>query len=241
MQLKQLLKQLLVKAKFLLALVLSSLIFLTIFLFLDSRFRIHRIILENNFSSITLRGLAEFNNSRTLLLSTVNIERKIRLQNPQIKEVVVRIVYPDSIHIFISPFEPLAYFVVKDGYYVLSDGGKIIEKVKKTGVDLPQINYYQKFDFKSRQIGEKLDYRDVIMAISIIKYSQEFNLAIDSIDIGGLNMIVCRIKDKKIFFTTEKAREKQLYEFGTVVRQFKIQGKDFKSLDLRFNKPIVLF
>ena len=39
----------------------------------------------------------------------------------------------------------------------------------------------------------------------------------------------------------KKNLDKQEYELRTIVKQFLIQGKKFKSLDLRFNKPVVKF
>ena len=52
-------------------------------------------------------------------------------------------------------------------------------------------------------------------------------------------MIVLNSKDKRFVFTTEKDVSEQEYQFSAIVRKFRTEGKDFKSLDLRFDKPVI--
>ena len=63
-----------------------------------------------------------------------------------------------------------------------------------------------------------------------------------AIDIKGQDVILFNLIDnKKIIFSNNKDREAQEYQLELIIRQFKIEGKDFRKIDLRFNKPIVEF
>ena len=68
----------------------------------------------------------------------------------------------------------------------------------------------------------------------------DLELKINSIDISSLDMLGFNLDGKKLLFTTEKPVETQAYILEKVVGQFKIEGKDFKSLDLRFDKPVIV-
>jgi len=55
-------------------------------------------------------------------------------------------------------------------------------------------------------------------------------------------MLVFKLDNgKKIIFSVKKDREEQDYLLETIIRQFKIQGKEFQEIDLRFNKPVIAF
>lgn len=204
--------------------------------------RVKYIKIENSATDSRLEGLLGFNNRRIFLLTPNVIENKIRQDNPTIKKAIARIIYPDTLSIFVSYYEPLVVLKSDNGFYSLSEDGIILNKTRdKPNLDLPILEYYQAIQYSNTKVGDKINYKDILMVLSVIVSSKNINFQIDSIDIRGENMIVCKVKDREIIFTTERDKDRQLYEYAAVVKQFKIQGKDFKSLDLRFSKPVVLF
>lgn len=52
-------------------------------------------------------------------------------------------------------------------------------------------------------------------------------------------MLALYANDKKLVFTTEKDTGLQDYQLGVLTKQFKIEGRDFKVMDFRFDKPII--
>ena len=52
-------------------------------------------------------------------------------------------------------------------------------------------------------------------------------------------MVAFNLDKKKIIFSLEKNRTIQAYQLETLIKQFQIEGKEFVSLDLRFDKPII--
>ena len=46
---------------------------------------------------------------------------------------------------------------------------------------------------------------------------------------------------KEIIFRNKKEKELQDYQLEFIIRQFKIEGKEFKKIDLRFDRPIISF
>lgn len=217
---------------------LSSLFFLFFLFFFDRIFRVEIIeIIDSN--KIALNGIKNLKKRNLVLLSGEKTSTEIINLNPQIKTVQVKKIFPNKLQLLIEAYKPVAYFKVNDGYFLLSDDGRIILKKKEAKDNLPIINYYQQLNYSSFNCGSKLDYKDLLAALHFLKTAIDLDLKINTIDINSLNMIALNLKDKKIFFTTNKDEKFQDYEFQTVIRQLKIDKRSFTILDLRFDKPVI--
>ncbi len=162
-------------------------------------------------------------------------------QNPNIKEITIKKMLPSKLLITVSVYEPIAFLEANSGHFALNEDGKLLYKKKDIDTNLPIIHYYQKFNFASGAPGELIDYKDIVLSLHLLKKSLDLALRVDSIDIGSLDMIAFNLLNKKILFTTRKNELLQIYELVAIVKNFKIEGKDFKNLDLRFDKPIISY
>ena len=70
---------------------------------------------------------------------------------------------------------------------------------------------------------------------------QELRFKINSIDIAGFYMLGLYTNEKKFYFSSEKDRKKQVYLLESSVREMKIKGQEFITLDLRYENPVVTF
>lgn len=212
-----------------------------LFIFVSSFFTIQRIVVSGN-GRKEIRGLEVYKNQNLLFLSTVSIEQNIRSRNPFLARVQAIKQYPRTLIVHIFSDEPVAAFVVSGGYYLLSSDARIIARIREPAkASYPPIEYYQKFSYDSFKPGDTLDFADIKTALFFLKKMQDLDLVVNSIDINGLNMIVCKMKHAEVIYTTEKNVTMQAYELQTVVRQLKVTGKSFRVLDLRFDKPVITF
>lgn len=236
------------KLKIYLLTLLSSISLVSGLFFLNNFFLVKEIKIESaipqnqvKLGQNQIRGLESLKKSNLLFISPEEIRKLILAQNAQIKNVIVRKKYPDSLLLSVESSSPLTFLKLNTGFAVLGEDAKILYKIKAKNADFPTMNFYQKFDYYRITVGEILDYKEIVTAVYFLKKLKDLNLKVESIDINNVNMIVCNLKDKKIFFTTEKDKDKQTFELETLIKQFKIEAKDFKVLDLRFDKPIVKF
>lgn len=223
----------------------------TVFLILisfNSYFELKTIHIEGDNLNIQIFGLENLKGKNLYLLSEELVTGILNENNPKliVDELVKE--YPDSLTIKLKSVQPIAQIKLNIGFAELSAEGKILKKLKQKDDNLPLINFYQQFDYYQISQGSKLDYKELKTTLFLLKKIQDLALKVDSIDISGLNMIVFNLKNpsgnrevKKIFLSAEKERRKQSLELETILSQFKIEGKDFKELDLRFDKPVVRF
>lgn len=203
--------------------------------------QIRNIAVQGYAGSTPIRGLSSYAQKNLLLVSSKNIEKMLIEENPQIRSVSVKKLLPNSLVITIEGQSFIAVFAMNDGYAYLSEEGKIIEKSKEKREGLPLIRYYQKMNYATYNSGDAIGYTDILTALHFLKTISDLGLQTDTVDINGLDMLLFTVGEKKLFFTTEKSKETQNYELKQIIKQFKIEGKDFKSMDLRFEKPIIRF
>ncbi len=186
-----------------------------------------------------INGLEQFKNKNIFLLSQDKIRKTLSLTNPLIENIEVTKKYPDRLIIDFQPAVKLTCLKVSGGYFALSQTSKIIEKTRDECPNLGLMTYYQKFDFLSFQAGQSIDMKDIQMSLFFLKKIQDMGLDVNSIDINAFDMLVFNLKDKQVFFSAQKDSGEQVYEFETIYHQLMRQGKPFKSIDLRFEKPFI--
>lgn len=215
-------------------------IFFGLFLVGNSLVRVQTILIKGD-NKQQLRGLNIYYKKNIIFLSLKEMSESLLANNPELQSVSIGKKFPNSLVITIRLEPILASLEMNEGYVYLSEGGKIIQKSREKNRQLPLIHYYQKLNYSSVSAGDDIKYIDIISTLHFIRKSSNLGLKTDSVDINGLDMLLFTIGDKKLYFTTEKDIKTQDYEFEQITRQFRIEGKEFKSLDLRFEKPVIRF
>ena len=219
---------------------LLSVVLFTLFVFLfSSYFNITKINIITR-SKKNLIGVELLKNKNCLLITPDQIKKIILERNPQIEVINIEKELPNELTIYYELLQPFVEIKANNGYLVLSRKGKIIQKNKKESKEkLPKIQYYQQFDYLSFNIGDVIDTKDIQYSLSFASKIKDSELSFTSIDIASPNMIRLSLDDSVVYLTTEKDINTQNNQLLKIIEQFKIEGKKFKILDLRFDKPVI--
>jgi len=225
--------------------ILLFLMFLTIFfLFLwesSSILKVRKILIEGYEDKIILRGLSSYYEKNILFVSSKNLVKNLLEENPHLRSIRVQKVFPNLLKLSIETQPIIASLEMNDGYGYLSNEGKIIKKGRQKNTSLPLIRYYQKLSYTAYNAGDEISYIDIVSSLYFLQKLKQLGLQTDTIDISGPDMLLFNLGAKKIYFSSVRSKETQNYELEQIVRQFKIGGIDFKTLDLRFDKPVIVF
>lgn len=230
--------------KFTQSFVISVFLVAGIFTFLyysDNYFKVRKIEILGEINPSDLIGIESWNGKNMFLLQEDKMKQDLINSNPLLKDVKVIKKFPDTLSFIVSTYDEFVYLIVDQGYFSLGGDGRILSKSKDKIKDFPVIKYYQKLNYSSWQSGDFIQYKDIITALHFLRKSSDLGLTINTIDIGGTSMIALQLKDRKILFTSEKDQALEDYQLDTIIRQFKIEGKQFTVLDLRFDKPVIQF
>lgn len=210
-------------------------------------FFVNRFFLVKNIQLISDKKFELVNKNKLINKSLIFIDehkiaKKIVLENYLLKTAVVKKKWPDNLLIEVTFYEPCASLIINNGYFNLSSDGRILEKLHESPMSLPIINFYQKLNNNSFQIGNWVDYKDINKALYFIDKLKQINIYPLTIDIKGQDMLVFNlIGAKKIIFSNNKDEEIQDYQLELIIKQFRVEGKEFSKIDLRFDKPIIQF
>lgn len=217
------------------------LLFFSILFFASQFFLLKKIqiISDRKFS---LANEDELIDRNLIFLNEDQAGKEIVQENALLRKAVVDKVWPNTLKVNLYFYDPLAILPVTQGFFNLSEDGRILSKNKNNNSSLTTINYYQKLNNNSFQVGDWIDYKDIQQALFFINKLKQIGQKPLTVDIKGQDMLVFNLSnDKVIIFSSQKEKELQNYQLELIIKQFKIEGKDYKKIDLRFNKPIVTF
>jgi cell division septal protein FtsQ len=229
------------KIKYIIFFLLTCSVSFFIIFFIYNFFLIKNIEVESE-KNFLLTNKNEIINKSLLLLDTDKISEKIINENYLVKTAKVEKIWPSKLKITISLYEPCASLIVNNGFFNLSCDGRILQKSRNMIQYLPVINYYQKLNNNSFQTGDWIDYKDIRHVLFFINKLSEISIKVLTVDIKGQDMLVFNlIDDKKVIFSNSKDQDIQDYQLELIIKQFKIEGRNYKKIDLRFDKPIISF
>jgi len=225
---------------FLTFVVIFLVIFFGLFL-LDYFLKVKEIVIADSNKNQSVAGLSNYKSKNIILVSSDQMSSEIKAKNPLIKSVRITKKYPATLFIDFDFYSIKAQLIVGGGFFQLSSDSRILSKNKDRSDNYPTITYYQKLDYYSYNAGDYLDNNDINKGLYFMNVLGNLDLRVDSLDIADKDMLVFNVGDKKVFFTVEKDSQFQSYELGEVLRRLKSKGQDFRSIDLRFDKPVVGF
>ncbi len=201
-----------------------------------------QLVPENsNTMVLKMQGLEELHDYNLLLTPTETIISFLKISNPGVKNIQLAKVLPDILIVTVSYQTPAAYIKGDHGYFIISSDATILATTSQVPRNLTEIVYYQVLHTSTYPSGSKLDFKDMLTSLIFLQSSLDLGLKITKIEINGLNMIALYADKEKILFSQDKSSDLQKYQFETIIKQFRLENKSFKSLDVRFDKPIVIF
>lgn len=222
--------------------VLIFLLVVGTFYFIDTTFRINTITVLPSRDTIPVAGLPEIEGSYLFLTSEKSITDTIIRANPSIQNVEVIKKFPNAVELRVTRYKPVAYFKSVDGYFQLANEAHILGKSRDIDKKvLPIITYYQVIPFAQYQAGQQLPAQDIRDSIFFMQKLQEMGIRINSIDIAGFHMLGLYTENKKYYFSSEKERNIQIYHVEQAIKRFKTEKTEYKTIDVRFDKPVITF
>lgn len=219
---------------------ISSFLLLTLLLVGNNYFLIKEISIKTE-DKLSIKGLNTVYNTNIIFLNEEKLLSKLFELNPLVKITEIKKEYPRKLTIWATAEKPLASLQAVSGYFLLTEDGRVVAKVKTINNKLILVNYYRKIDFSLINTGQILPYSDLTTALGYLKRGLDLDLAINTLDIGGEDMIAFKLRDKEIVFSLKKDKEKQIFQLDAIIKKFRASGQNYKRIDLRFDKPVIQF
>ena len=208
---------------------------------LELMFRIKRIEVSPEEVSRNMIGTVSLYRQSSILLNTDQVVKELSIKNPLLEHIVVTKKYPDTLIISAEERTLMYQLQLSQGVLLIDPQGIIIGKRSQASNFFPHIYYYQEIDSTRFSPGQLLPIREVAHAVMSIDRFRQLGILVERVDIQSIGVLVLRVGQFNVFFSTEKDIRQQLQDFEIVYQQFKLQGQGFSRLDFRFDKPVVEF
>lgn len=180
-----------------------------------------------------------FQQKRNLLtISQSAFEKEVTDHFPQVASVRIEKHFPNTLFIQITPRVPIVYFKLNGEKRYIDVTGKILtslpqyEKLKTTLLNC-QFNELDAGQIVTDEIAKKA----ISVASNVVT---EIDTAIVSIDcIDAQNAVLLRTSEVNVILPTDK-NEELASSLQFLLKQFRIDGNWPKTLDLRFEKPVLI-
>lgn len=172
-----------------------------------------------------------------LFFSTKNLTLQIQNKYPNLKSLAISKKFPQELIVKIEKREPKAIVKTSEEFFVVDDQGFVLEKSQKSG--LPLILFEKPV---SLGINEQFTQSEIIWAVNLVE-KMKFYLFTpkETRIISPRNIEVSLDRGLMVIFSSKKSETIQLDSLQFIFSRSKIESKGIKKIDLRFDKPVVIY
>lgn len=181
-------------------------------------------------------GLQILRGQNILFVKESEVAKNIKQKNFSINDVVVEKKPLSTIYIYIKGRKPTVQFIKDNMYYVVDEEGTLFSASPKAE-NVPIVEGF----FNDIAISSHLPENLVKSIFPILSSVLAKELMITKITIVNPNEIILVGNDMYITTSAMKDGKTLSTSLQTLIQSFRIEGKKPRSIDLRFDKPIVRF
>lgn len=200
-------------------------------------------------SQIDTYAKSKFKNLNFFLFSTDTIEKDLKNSITYIKDIDVEKIVPNKLNLNIEIYKPIYSALLKENKcYLLEEKGLVLQEICKDDPSncCPKysqdngLKYFHSVDVTVSNINQttqKLFIMDIVYEIVKVISSGQFNVS----DISLTNNIleVTTMEKQSFVFSLSENINIQLQRFVAVSNRVKVDDIGFKSIDFRFERPVL--
>lgn len=219
-------------------LVIVSVIFIALFF---NYFAVRTVIIESK-NPRTVYGIDVFHGKNLPLLNSASVLKKLKTLNPEIQSIDLEKIYPNTIMLSVEFTQPVALIKTTDSFLPLSINGVVLKKSGPlASYTVPEIIYYQPLSTHEYPEGAAVSFTDIQTTLKVVGGLKDLGIPIKRVEVRSFSMIVCYTDKEEYVITAEKDAQEQLETLKLVIIKSKTTGEQFKSLDVRFQKPVIVY
>lgn len=220
--------------KILIVAVCAAGVFGLIFLvrFVLQQFQIRDIFVSGDTAIVEVNAKQFVGN--TLLFPAPSVIRQIKEDNPLVKSIEIKKHFPSTLELVVHKRQPIARLQTKTATVGIDEDAVITDEVGDVNKPIIQI------DVPLVRMGQTIQDAAVQQGAKVITGTASF-LAIQQITVYDTSSIRVKVQESNIFIPQKDDIRPILDTLQTLMSGFRIKGLIPKTIDLRFDKPVVQF
>lgn len=219
-------------------LIIIGLVVLVVYiLFLVGIFQIKKIETKDElkYSTHIEETTEQYLGQEYFTLNLENLENDILNSEKYVKEVSAEKIFPNKVFLEVEEYTPRSYLEYKEKCYIFSEEGVILEDseeyeecVLNNGIELLS---------KENIIAENRLIFDTEL-YQIVKILEEFGWEVSTINFER-NVLFVSDQEHTVVIEINQEYENQLSKLYLVLEKVNIEGMEYKTLDLRYQRPVM--
>lgn len=189
----------------------------------------------------TLIGLDQFTMKPLFLINSNDASQDLLSRNPSFERIEISRQYPNRLIITATKSKMVGALKVSSGFYEISSTGKVLSKVRTKEGKLPLILLQQLLPYESYSVGQIMSNREVVFSAYLLGQFTQNNIPIETVEMQGFDVVLCKGAGHTYVFSASKDKVAQFSDFAVIYRQFFVEGKKYSKIDVRFDKPVIVF
>lgn len=189
----------------------------------------------------TIIGLDQFSMKPLFLINSSIASQELLVKNPSFESIEIAPQYPNKLIITATKSTKVGALKVSNGFYEISSSGKVLAKVRAIEGKLPLILLQQLLPYESYSVGQIMSNREIIFSAYLLGQFAQNNIPIETVEMQGFDVVLCKGAGHTYVFSASKDKVAQFADFAVIFRQFFVEGKKYSTIDVRFDKPVVVF
>lgn len=205
-------------------------------------FKINKIICQMNNLSCSPEITSQFSSLLHQNIFTANLSQVASLKKdyPQWSELKIQKKIPNFLFINIQTLQPRVALKenVSDSpdFYLVDEKGYYWGK-KDTASGLPVILIDK---MPKVQVGQSVNHSSLSSSLSLIKLLESYQIEFNQLQINDEQILVSFSQFQAIFSNRQDLK-RQISSLQLIINESRMGNKDFKKIDLRFEKPVIIF
>lgn len=169
------------------------------------------------------------------LVGIRDLEKDLGEKYPWIEKQTAVKIFPDRLDFRFTNRQILAA-IAGDSFALVDESGLVV-KISKSSGDYPVVSLLSKV---SIALGQRIDQPSLAETLQILKHLRLRLLEPKRAEIGPPGKITIWFRDgSQAVFSSENDIIRQLDSLQLILNRTKMEGKQFKKIDLRFDKPVI--
>lgn len=180
------------------------------------------------------RALESVKRENIFLFKEEKLAEEIKAQDIKIGNVEVKKEWLDKITVKIKKREAVALIPFQDSFFLVDREGLIFSQEKENLVLPVLLLSLQNLTVGSRIEGKE---KNVFLILNALSGQEK----IQSVKVEGKESVLQLAENRVVLLFLDGETESKIKALQVILNRFKIEGKSFKKIDLRFEKPVVEF
>lgn len=162
-------------------------------------------------------------------------EKRLLGKYPSLLKLEIRKQFPRGVKVYYQERKQAAVVKAKNGEFVLDSSGLIFAQ-NQSGITAPLFEDLE----KEWQIKDKMNSQKITFALQVVSQFENLELRPVNFVFLGENDLSVKTDSSEIVFSSLKEIDLQIMTLQTIYKNAKIEGRTYKKIDLRFDRPVIV-